>query len=69
MQQLYAGIDLHSNSSFLGISDEEDKRLYRKRLPNESDVVLAKLESSVPILLALSSSPLSTGNGVESLSV
>jgi len=42
--QLYSGIDLHSNNSFLGISDEEDKRLYKKRLPNESDVILAELE-------------------------
>lgn len=42
--QLYAGIDLHSNNSFLGISDEEDRRQYKKRLPNESDVILAELE-------------------------
>lgn len=42
--KLYAGIDLHSNNSFLGISDEEDRRHYKKRLPNESDVILAELE-------------------------
>jgi transposase len=42
--KLYAGIDLHSNNSFLGIIDEEDKRLYKKRLPNQADVILAELE-------------------------
>lgn len=42
--QLYAGIDLHSNNSYLGISDEENKRLYKKRLPNQCDVILAELE-------------------------
>ena len=41
---LYAGIDLHSNNSLLGISDESDQRLYKKRLPNEADVILAELE-------------------------
>jgi transposase len=42
--KLYAGIDLHSNNSLLGISDENDQRRYKKRLPNQADVVLAELE-------------------------
>ena len=42
--KLYAAIDLHSNNSLLGISDEDDKRHYKKRLPNQADVILAKLE-------------------------
>ena len=42
--KLYAGIDLHSNNSLLAISDEEDKRHYKKRLPNQADVILADLE-------------------------
>ena len=42
--QLYAGIDLHSNNSYLAICDEEDKRYYKKRLPNQADVILAELE-------------------------
>lgn len=42
--KLYAGIDLHSNNSYLGISDEEDRRYYTKRLPNRGDVILAELE-------------------------
>ena len=44
MRQLYVGIDLHSSNSFIGISDETDKRHYCKRLPNTPDVILAELE-------------------------
>jgi len=42
--KLYAGIDLHSNNSLLGISDENEQRRYKKRPPNQPDVVLAELE-------------------------
>ena len=42
--KLYAGIDLHSNNSYLGISDEDGRRQYKKRLPNQGDVILAELE-------------------------
>lgn len=41
--KLYAGIDLHSNNSYLAVIDEQDKRLYQKRLPNQSDIILAEL--------------------------
>lgn len=41
--ELYAGIDLHSNNNFLAVIDDQDKRLYQKRLPNQPDVVLAEL--------------------------
>jgi hypothetical protein len=41
--KLYAGIDLHSNSNYLAIINEQDQRLYQKRLPNMPDVVLAEL--------------------------
>ena len=40
----YAGIDLHSSNNFTGITDEQDQRLYRKRLSNRLDAVLAALE-------------------------
>lgn len=42
--RLYAGIDLHSNNSYVGVCDEADNRLYQKRLPNAPDVILAELE-------------------------
>jgi hypothetical protein len=41
---LYAGIDLHSTSNYLGIIDEEDKRVYKKKLPNDLETILQLLE-------------------------
>ena len=40
----YAGIDLHSSNNFIGISDDDDKRLYGKRLPNDLGIILSALE-------------------------
>jgi transposase len=40
----YAGIDLHSSNNYLGIIDDDDKRLYSKRMPNELSRVLMALE-------------------------
>jgi transposase len=44
MKRLYGAFDLHSSNSFLGISDEKDRRVHKKRLPNKPDVILAELE-------------------------
>ena len=33
--RLYAAFDLHSSSSYLGISDEKGKRIFKKKLPND----------------------------------
>ena len=40
----YAGIDLHSSNNFIGIINENDKRLYSKRHENRVDVVLKVLK-------------------------
>ncbi|MCG8684010.1 MAG: transposase, partial [Desulfobacterales bacterium] len=40
----YAGIDLHSSNSFLGVIDEQDTRLYSKRLPNDLETILSALK-------------------------
>lgn len=42
--KVYAGIDLHSSNNYIGIIDEEDQRLYQKRLPNQLEYVLSALE-------------------------
>jgi transposase len=42
--KLYAGIDLHSNNNYLAIIDENDTRVFKKKLPNQPDVILAELE-------------------------
>ena len=41
--KLYTGIDLHSSSSFVGIVDETGKRAYKKKVPNDSGVILDTL--------------------------
>jgi len=40
---LFCGVDLHSNNAMYVITDERDKQLLRKRLPNELPVVLKTL--------------------------
>ncbi len=40
----YSGIDLHSNNSVVLVSDEADRVVYRRRLPNELAKVLEALE-------------------------
>jgi len=42
--EAYAGIDLHSSNNYTGVINEDDKRLFRKRLPNNLDNVLLALE-------------------------
>lgn len=42
--KLYAGVDLHSNNNYLGIMDQKDKRVHKKKLPNELPEVLRELE-------------------------
>ena len=44
MRQLYAGSDLHGNNNLVGIVDEQGKRIFGERLPNESQVILEVLE-------------------------
>lgn len=39
----YSGIDLHSNNSVVALSDEDDRIIYRKRLPNDLGIVLQGL--------------------------
>ncbi len=40
----YCGIDLHSNNSVVMITDETDRVVYSKRLPNDLSQILAALE-------------------------
>ena len=42
--KLYAGIDLHSSNNYVGIIDENDRRLYQKRLPNKLEDIFMALE-------------------------
>ena len=40
---LYGGIDLHSNNNVVALTDESDRVVYRKRLANDVETVLAAL--------------------------
>jgi transposase len=40
----YAGIDLHSSNSYIGIMDQDYQRLFGRRLPNDLDKILMVLE-------------------------
>jgi transposase len=42
--RVYAGIDLHSSNNYVGVIDEQDQRLYQKRLPNRLENILQALE-------------------------
>lgn len=42
--KLYGGIDLHSNNNYLGIINKKDKKVYKKKLPNELPEVLKALK-------------------------
>jgi transposase len=41
---LFCGIDLHSNNCFVVISDDDDRGLYSRRLPNNLDQICAALD-------------------------
>ena len=40
----YSGIDLHSNNSLVVVTDETDRVVFRRRVPNELAKVLELLE-------------------------
>jgi len=37
--RLYSAFDLHSNNSYLGIIDENGKRIFKRKLPNEAAMI------------------------------
>jgi transposase len=41
--QLYTGFDLHSSNSYVGIIDENGKRAFNRKLPNDPGVILDTL--------------------------
>jgi hypothetical protein len=38
--QLYAGLDLHSRNTYIGIKDKEFKRVFGKRVSNNLPLIL-----------------------------
>jgi transposase len=42
--ELYAGLDLHSRNTYIGILDKELKRIFRKRVPNDIEKIIETLQ-------------------------
>ena len=42
--RLYAGCDLHSSNTYLAIIDENGKRIFKKKAPNDRETILSALE-------------------------
>src|SRR5208283_2069614 len=42
--QLYAGIDLHASNNFVAVIDASGKRVFKKKIPNEAQIILSILE-------------------------
>ena len=49
-KDLYSAVDLHGDNGFYCVIDEQDKRVFEKRLPNDLQTVLAELEPYRPRL-------------------
>ncbi len=41
--ELYAGFDLHSTNSYVGIIDDDGKRIWKKQLRNDPSLISATL--------------------------
>jgi len=41
--QLYAGLDLHSRNTYIGIMDKQFKRVFGKRIPNKLPLIFKTL--------------------------
>ena len=41
---LFTGVDLHSNNGYYGIINENEERIFKKKLPNHLPTVLSNLE-------------------------
>jgi len=42
--ELYAGLDLHSRNTYIGIMDKEFNRVFKKRVPNHLELILETLD-------------------------
>ena len=42
--ELYSGLDLHSTNTYIGILDTDFKRVFKKRISNNLDLILETLQ-------------------------
>lgn len=41
--KLYAGVDLHSNNNYLGVINDKEKTIFKKKLPNDLEEIVSAL--------------------------
>jgi|GEM_PF-2374955 len=61
---LYGGFDLHSSNNYLAIIDENDKRILKKKLDNDPDLIISTLKPYKMSLKVSLLNLLSTGTGL-----
>jgi hypothetical protein len=61
--ELYAGLDLHSRNTYIGIMDEAFNRVFKKRVHNDLEQILRVLNPFQNRLKGLLLSPPTTGIG------
>jgi hypothetical protein len=44
--ELYAGLDLHSRNTYIGIMDKAFNRVFKKRVPNHLELILQPFSGS-----------------------
>ena len=59
----YCGIDLHSNNLYMCVIDDNDKRLVERKLPNDSQLLIAALSEYRVKLVIVSKSASALNNG------
>ena len=42
--ELYAGMDLHARNTYVGIMDSNSRRIFKKRVANDLELILSTLE-------------------------
>ncbi|MFL9989639.1 hypothetical protein PQR18_41395 [Paraburkholderia sediminicola] len=60
----FSGIDLHSNNSVVVVSDEADRIVYQRRLPNDPIEIRAALAPHRGELVGVASKRHTTGTGL-----
>ncbi len=61
--ELYAGLDLHSRNTYIGIMDNAFNRVFKKRVPNHLEQILQTLDPFRDQIKVLWLNPLTTGTG------
>jgi hypothetical protein len=54
LMKTYAGIDLHSSNNYIGVMDQNQKRIFGRKMPNDMSVAFLRFsinDTQVPVNL------------------